>query len=506
MASAPKRVYRVAVAGPIETFDPVAAETNAELLLVSNLVEPLLFRDPQTGNVLPLAAESYTVSDDGLRIKFLLRADLFWSNGEKVKAEDFVYSLRRLLSASTDAWVADFLTSIKGAEDYHEGAIMLPAQLGIRTDGDRTVIFDLSSPNAFLLDFLTQPATAPVHREMLERHPTNWWRPENWVGSGPFLPAAKGELVHILKKNPHHRWAGRIQLGEVHVHLVASREEGTQMFLDGQVDQFGYRDFSVQRNDFLKFASKKGLVYQPDLSTVFLRVNPRRAPTSQLKLRMALAMAIDRELFAASVGKEGQKAALSILPEGIKSYEAPRGFLFNVPGARKILRDLGYCTKGIALAGCKPPPAFEMVHREGLDVRKIALALAAIWKRELGISVNVTEKLPEEFLHIIKSGEYAVALDDVSVLPERPFGFLDAFRSDGPSRKVFNRLLNSADNAPNWTEAKGNLRRAEALLLGEGEVIPLYYDAIAVAVSPRVKGYTPNIWDQHPFANISISP
>ncbi|MFH1018038.1 MAG: ABC transporter substrate-binding protein, partial [Pseudomonadota bacterium] len=148
----PKRIFRMAVAGPIRSLDPVQAELNAELKLVANLVEPLLALDPATGLWVPAAALRFTQSPDGRTITFTLRDDLYFSNGEKITAEDFAYSIRRLLEPRTDSWVAPFLKSIRGAEDFHEGAIMTPEQLGIRARDSKTLVVDLTQRDPWLLE------------------------------------------------------------------------------------------------------------------------------------------------------------------------------------------------------------------------------------------------------------------------------------------------------------------------------------------------------------------
>jgi len=118
-----KRVYRTAIAAPVDSLDPAHAESVSELILLSNLVEPLLSINPKTGSLMPAAAKKYTVSQDGLVIQFTLRKDLYWSNGEKILAKDFVYSLRRLVQPSVESWIGEKLRLIRGVDEMAEEQI-----------------------------------------------------------------------------------------------------------------------------------------------------------------------------------------------------------------------------------------------------------------------------------------------------------------------------------------------------------------------------------------------
>jgi oligopeptide transport system substrate-binding protein len=222
-------------------------------------------------------------------------------------------------------------------------------------------------------------------------------------------------------------------------------------------------------------------------------------------------MAIDRGLLLSSVALDGESEAYALIPDGIRKYDAPRGYLLNVLGAQKTLRDLGYCGKKKTEGVCKSVPPLNLIYPDSEKKRKVALALAALLKKNLGIDEFVlTQKSPEEFVRDVKDGDYMIALDDLAVTPDRPFGFLDAFRSGratagGFSSKEFEQYLKDAERAPDWNDARAFLRRAESTLLRDGGIIPLFHATTPILVSPAVAGYKPNIWDLHPYSQISLS-
>ncbi len=454
------------------------------------------------------SAEKVVTSGDGKRLTITLRKDLRWSNGAKVRAEDFVYSLRRLLSSTTDSWAAELLFDIRGAEEYHGSGLIDPVQLGIEAKDDTTLILELRQPNAALIDVLTLPVTSPVQQETVDRIKGDWTTPENWVGNGPFILVKQTPSVIVLAKNPNHRLAGSVELDEIQIFIVSNREEGSKLYSENRVDQFGYRDFGLSSSALSQYVGKPDLIYQSDLRTFFVRLNTTKLPLSSLSLRQALAMSVNRNLLSDSFSSEGEKSAFSLVPDGVKDYDAPRGYLYNVPGAIKLLRDLGYCAKEEGNSKCKTLPVLSMIYRDSAKMRKLALALEAIWKRTIGLEgIKIEPKKEDEYQKAIRGQNYTLALDELAALPEEPFAFLESFRSTSPggfSNKSYDELLDAAQSERKWDNAKGFYRRAEALLLREGGIVPLLHASTPILISGRIRGYEPNIWDQHPFANLSI--
>ncbi len=508
----PKRVFRIAIGGPIRTIDPLEIENSGELILVSNLAEPLLAMDPKTGLLLLSAAEKYTVSQDGLKITLSLRNDLYWSTGKKIVAQDFIYAFRRLLASSKKSSLSERFEIVKGADEFAQGAIMDPGQLGFKAMDTLTLIIELKRPSSSFLNVLTEPGTSPIPKETVDRFGSAWVLPKNWVSSGPFIPVDKKEDLWILRKNPHHRLASTIEIDEVEVRLVDGGEEGTQLYLEGKVDQFGHRDLAVPSRRIPSLAGRNDLVFQPDLRTYFLRLNTNRIPVSQLKIRQAFAMAVDRSLLLSGIGLDEESLAFSLVPDGIKMYEAPRGYLFSVAQAKKILKDLGYCVVKEFSSSCRSFPYVTLIHVASDKKRKIALMLETMIRKNLGLEGLSISALPlDDFLKKVASGDYVIALDDLAVLSQEPFGFLDAFRKrkaslSGFNNPEFDELLDQAERATNFTDSKALFRRAEALLLRDAAVIPLFHGTNAVLISSKLKGYFSNIWDLHPFAEISLLP
>ena len=496
--------------GPVVSLDPQQVTTQAEKLLLSQIVEPLLTKNSSTGLPEPAAAERFEVSKDGRTFTFHLRKSLRWSNGAPVTARDFEFGLRKFITGGRGKWFADIVKVIQGAEEYIDGALMDPSQLGIVAKDDYTLTIKMSHRSAYALDLFTTPVAIPLNKDVIDRLGSTWAKPKNWVGNGPFVPVRISPRFVRLEKNPHYWNRNVIQIQAVVAYTVGSALEGTDMFLARKVDQFGYRDFTVPVNRLRKLADRKELVYQPDLRTYFVRVNGSRAPVSQLKMRQAIAMSIDRKLLVDSIAIEKEALAYSLVPNGVKKYESPRAYLMNIPGALKILRDLGYCTKGTSATNCKEIPRLTLLHRDHPKHRKIAVTLKVLWKKGLGLRrINLQAKRDEEFYRAIQRGKYTLALDDLAVTADQPFDLLSAFRSDeassgGYSEAKYDSLIRAALSESDWAKALELFRQTESALLRDAWVIPLMHGTVPVLVSPRVGGYTPNVYDLHPFTTIRL--
>jgi ABC-type oligopeptide transport system substrate-binding subunit len=243
-------------------------------------------------------------------------------------------------------------------------------------------------------------------------------------------------------------------------------------------------------------------VRQPDFRTHFLRLNPTKVPFSQTKLRQIIAMSVDRDLLKESVLEHQEEKAFSILPPALNLYEPPTGFLPNRVGAKVEMKGLGYCVKGYSEKNCVTVPMINFIYLDEAESKRVALATLSSLQGDFGTRFQLKPKAPDQFLKAIRSGEFDMALDEISVEPDRAFDMLRAFTGLSPS---FDEMIRSASNVLEWSDAKGIFKQAEALLLREAYLIPLYYGNTLYLLSPRIKGYEPNIWDLHPYTAISIS-
>ncbi|HKZ74644.1 MAG TPA: ABC transporter substrate-binding protein, partial [Steroidobacteraceae bacterium] len=181
-------VLRVGQTGEPDSLDPHAAVTGPAVVIVNDLFEGLMTLDAQ-GRAVPGAAASYTVSDGERTYTFKLRPGLAWSDGQRLTAQDFVYSFRRIADPKTAATsMAVNVDLIRNGAAIIRGR-MKPDALGVSAPDAETVRVELERPAPYFLSIVATAAFAPVPRRVIEKHGRAWTRPGTLVSNGPFVLA-----------------------------------------------------------------------------------------------------------------------------------------------------------------------------------------------------------------------------------------------------------------------------------------------------------------------------
>ncbi|MEJ2175352.1 MAG: peptide ABC transporter substrate-binding protein, partial [bacterium] len=202
---ATEQVLRKGNGAEPETLDPHRAEGVPAANILRDLYEGLTIEAPD-GEVVPGAAESWTISADGRVYTFRLREAARWSNGDPVTAEDFVYGLRRSADPATLSEYSAILYPIENAEAVTRGELP-PSALRVRAIDAHTLEIRLHSPTPYLLGLLNHASTYPVHRPSLEQHGERFARAGNLVGNGAYRLDEWQVQSHIrLVRNPYY-WA-----------------------------------------------------------------------------------------------------------------------------------------------------------------------------------------------------------------------------------------------------------------------------------------------------------
>lgn len=504
-----QKTFRTAAVGRINSLDPAQIETVSERMVVSNLVEPLFQRNVTTGEITPRACEKYEVSSDGLKWKFFLRKELFWSNGQRIKAKDYEFAIRRLLKPKTKASIAKKLAAIKGAQEMIEGAFYNPDDLGVKSVDlvkQSELNITLIKPDPLLLVTLSNPSVAPIPADIYETKQDSIFDISNYPSSGPFIITKKSPTSYTLLKNKNHRFYQAIKIDEVQFFTLSSAIEGEKMFLSGLLDAFGYPDLNMSDQTLTNLAGTGYLTFQSDFRTVFLRLNTNQAPLNQFQLRQALAMMLNPQTLIDTIGLEGEKRASSIVPEQQKFYDPPHGYYANPTSGKETLNNLGYCDK----KGCDLLPRLTLTYPDTVSMKKIAFQFVTQMKQTLNTSqVQLKSLEVNTFLNALSKNDYTMALDEIAVSSEEPFGFLHAFvtgnvLSGGYSNAQFDQLIQQALTSPTIFEMTRNYREAESLLLRDIAVLPIMFKTTPILLQKRVKGFVPNVWNVHPFESISL--
>ncbi len=500
-------LYRSLSADPAD-LDPHLIIGLPDINVASSLFEGLVAEDPVDLHPVPGVAERWEISADGLTYIFHLRANARWSNGEPVTAQDFVASVRRVLTASLAARNATMLYPVYNAEAFHKGALADFDQVGITALDTHTLRIRLERPAPYFLSLLTQPVWYPVHLPTLEKNGSpykagnRWVRPETFVGNGPFVLKTwnPGTLI-LVEKSPTYWDAATVRLNAIRFLPASTVDAEERAFRGGQLHVT--EALPVAKIDKYRSDQSAVLRISPFLDTYFYRLNVTRPFLNEPKVRRALSLALDRATLVQSVLRGQQQPAASLTPPNCApGYTPPADAVSDPAAARALLREAGY-------EGGKGLPAFELFINNSLNHQVIAEAVQAMWRRELGIEVRVVNMEQSSLLDLRRNlGYQLMRADWAADYLDDPAAFLRVFTSDssnnntGWKNDTYDSLIRQADLTAEPARRFELLRQAESILLHDAPIIPLYHLTTVRLVHPSVHGWYPTLLDHHPYKHV----
>ncbi len=481
------------------TLDPHLAEDSASFEILRDLYEGLTTGDVDA-RVVPGTAESWEVSADGLTWRFTLREDAAWSNGDPVTAADFVAGFRRTVDPATASTYAQVLFPVNNAEAVNRGELP-PEALAVSAPDERTFVVELETPTPYFLSLLSHSATYPLHRASYAAHGEDFVRAGNMVSNGAYAldEWAVNSFVR-LRRNPHYHDAANVQIDTVYYYPIEEHAAELQRYRAGELDFT--QSVPNNRYGWIKDNLGDQLHVTPYLSTYFFVLDLTEPPFDDVRLRRALAMAVDREALVDKVLSGGQEGAWGLVPPGVDNYTAAEYPWKDWPAdrrlaeARRLYRQAGY--------SADDPLEARILYNTSDNHRKIAVAVQEMIRSALGADVTVvnqefkvmleTRKEPArwEILRYGWTGDY-----------NDPYTFLEIFRSDSPQNPAwyanpdFDRLLDQASSERDMTRRAAILREAEQMLIEDYPAVFAYFYVARHLVKPYVKGYRANIMDHN---------
>jgi oligopeptide transport system substrate-binding protein len=494
----------------VTDLDPHLVTGIAEGDILRALFEGLVTADPADLSPLPGVAERWDITPDGLVYTFHLRADAVWSDGPPVTAQDFVASYRRILTPSLAAEYANMLYILQGAEAYHKGATADFSQVGVAAPDARTLRLTLDHPAPYFLALLINPPWLPVPLATIAKHgPVDqrgnaWTRPERIVGNGPFvLKRWVQNQVIVVEKSPTYWDAARVRLNAIHFHPIESRDAEERAFRAGQLhltDALPISKVAAYRRD-----APHLLRIDPYLATYFYRLNTRRPPLTDPRIRRALALAVDRHAIVTRILQGGEKPAYAFTPPDTAGYTPLAALPTDFAAARQLLQEAGY-------EGGRGFPALEILYNTSENHRVIAEAVQEMWRRELGVDVRLVNQDLKVTFAARRAGDYQILRSGWTGDYVDPATFLDVFRSDsgnnhtGWANANYDALLFTAARTIDPAARDALFQKAETLLLEGAPIIPIYHHTHVFLKQPSVKGWHSNLLDHHPYKHVWLEP
>lgn len=493
----------------VQGIDPHLVTGVPEHRMVTALFEGLLAEDPHDLHPVPGVAERYTVSDDGLVYTFHLRPDARWSNGDPITAEDFYYSYQRILTKSLAAEYANMVYDfVANAEAYYQGEITDFSRVGFRVIDPHTLEIRLRQPTPFFPRILAShyswfPVPVKVVREFdgMARRDSDWTRPENFVGNGPFrIKEWRYRRVFIVEKNPLYWDHERVRLNEIWFYPTENIPAEERDFRAGKLHHTN--EVPLSKIDGYRRENSPFLHIDPYLGAYFYRFNVTRPPFDDVRVRRAFAIAIDREALVKNVARGGQRPAYRFTPAGFPGYE-PKARLRpgTVEEARRLLAEAGY-PNGQGM------PVVEVLYNTHDNHKQIAEALQEMWRRNLGVTVKLRNEEWSTYLDSQDTLNFSLSRSGWIADYLHPHTFLEIFVSGGGnndtgwSNAEYDALRQQALRAATDEERFAIYDRMEAILMEELPILPLYDYTKAYLQHPALRGHYPTPLDNHPWKYI----
>jgi oligopeptide transport system substrate-binding protein len=483
-----------------ESLDPGVVTGVPEHRIISNLFEGLATNDPKDLSPQPGMARSWTISKDGLTYTFHLR-EAAWTDGRKVTAHDFVYAWERVLNPKSGAKYAQQLYYLKNGEAYNKGKVTDFGQVGAKALDDKTLQVALRAPTPYFLFLTTFYTLYPVPRWAIEAHGKDWVKPGKIVSNGAFRLASwipQRELV--LEKNPAHWDAASTRLHKVIFLPTDDANTAYKQFLAGDSDWIP----TVPPAQIDAARSRPEFYVTPYLGTYYFRMNVTRPPTNDPRVRKALSLAVDREALTKFVTKAGEIPTSSFVPANLPGYESIKGLRLDPPAARRLLAEAGYPEgKGF--------PRTELLYNTSELHRVIVQAVQQMWKEHLGIQVELVNVEWKVYLNQQAKLDYQISRAGWIGDYVDPNTFLDMWITGGGNNQTgwsnqrYDELIARAGRTMDPKERLRLFREAETILVvDEVPIMPLFTYVNKGMLSRKVKGWFPNILDQHPLKFISL--
>jgi oligopeptide transport system substrate-binding protein len=509
VSAARERVLLAGNSTEIETLDPHLAKGVPEHKIISAIFEGLVAPasdDPDADA--PGAASEWT-HEGFTRWTFKLWPNGRWSDGTPLTAADFVYAYQRILSPDIAADYATMLYSMKNAEAYHKGELKDFSQVGVQAVGDYELRLTLTGPTPYLLGMLKHYTWFPVPRHVVERHGrmtdrlNPWTKPQNLVSNGPFK-LKEWRFTHYLAvdRNPHYWDAVNVRLNGIRFYPIDADTTEERAFRDGRLHLTDL--VPIARVPFYRKQEAGPFRADLTLGTQFLRLNTQRKVLGDVRVRRALALAVDREAIVSKVLRAGQVAAHGMTPPKCTAgYETPKMMRLDVPEAKRLLADAGY-------PDGKDFPRLEVLITQTSAGRTVAEALQEMWKNHLGIKISVLNQEWQVYLDAQRKKNYDIALAGwVGDYPD-PTTFLNMFRTGdgnnetGYASAEYDRLVNGAASEADAAARLRMLNQAETLLLQDMPVVPIYWRVHYYLMRPEVKNFRASVLEHRAYKAIDV--
>ena len=483
-------------AGPQpKTIDPGLNTALDACYYVIHAFEGLTTKSKE-GKIVGGVAENWEILDDGSRYIFHLRTNAKWSDGKAVVADDFVYAWRRVVDPAVGSQYSFQHEPVKNAKAITAGEMPVDS-LGIKAIDDYTLEITLEAPTAYFLDLVAFTTFYPVRKDIIEKYGDSWsLNVESYIGNGPFVTTEINQDESIIMVKNTNYWAFNDVVPEKLKFVLMQNETASVAGIkEGSID-FS-RTLPTQDIPTLK---EEGLLQiKPMLASYFYCLNTTNEVLKDIRVRKALALAIDRNYIVEQVTKGGETPADAFVPYGINDADgsfrengggyfdiSQEGYKKNVEEAKKLMAEAGYPNgEGFPVFEFKADPGFHI---------SIFEAVQQMWKENLNVDMSIIQEEWSVFQKNRQTRNYTVCRADWIGDYLDPMTFAQLFTSTSAGNRVgysninYDSLIKDAQSTIDNNRRMNNMHIAEDMLIGDDmALIPLYYYTAPSMKSPKLK-------------------
>lgn len=500
--------------GEVNTLDPNRMSWLQDIRIGYAIYEGLYTLHPKTLQPIPGAASGHDLSEDQRTYTFHIRPEAKWSNGDPVRAEDFVFAWRRMLQTPGD--YTYLLHYIRGAREYEQAFAADPASadfsmVGIRVPDSRTLVVELNNPTPFFTALCAFSPYWPLHEKSMEpfkrtdaRGVTTWdasfTRPPHLVGNGPYVLKRWELKVGIwLQANDYYWNHAATRSRTIFAMSIEDPLLAFQKYEQGHIDWLSEvsADIAAQMRD----AGRDDIHIFPAFGTYFYTVMCRPQlgggrgpnPLADVRVRQALMMAIDKRPIVDNVTRLGEPITSNYVPAHFfPGYPKPQGLPYDVERARALLAEAGY-------PGGRGFPTLRISYNtEFAEHRMIAEIIRRQWQEKLGVNFELDGSEISQFREKLNKKDYDIARAswfgdymDVSTFTDK---YLSTSLNNDAAwvNERYDQLLRQAEQETDQQARLNLLSQAEQILLEEAPIMPLYHYMNKYAHRANVKGIEPN--------------
>ena len=408
------QVLRLNLAGEPNLIDPSRMSWTNEATVIKQVFVGMFSFNADLTLKSVVAKEIPTVANkgisaDGKTYTFNLNPNVTWSDGKKVTAKDFEYSIKRMLSPEIASDYASFYFAIAGAEAYNAATDkdaatkeQLKSAVGVKAVNGTTLQITLAYQSPTFLQLMALPQSFPLREDIIAANGEKWTEPPNYIGNGPFVLTEWVHQDHITLKPNSNYWGAKPKLSEIQLKMITDINASLAAYKNNELDMTTVQP-GTEKTIMADPVLSKEIVRFNDLATYGLTFNLAVPPFDNAKVRQAITTAIDRDTFIDKIRNGVGKPATSWIPPGMPGYNANLGsqYKFDKAKAKQLLSDAGYSD-----VSKLPPIKFQYADSAGN--KTIAQFLQAQMKDNLGIDLILEPMETKAFQAAYNAKQYSM--------------------------------------------------------------------------------------------------